>query len=134
MQNELVANQRVTQADLEFLALRELGVECVRVVLEATATVFLRLQHRDVSGFNQTRSRVARIGIQCDADAWRCVHLAAANLIFLREDQQQFLRCGGGIARLAEVFETNDERVATPAPGEITDTQVVLQSLGDLAQ
>ncbi len=134
VQHELVAHQRMSQADFELLALCELGVERPRVILEAIAAAFLRFVHRDVGGLDQALRGVAGVRIHGDADARRCVHFAVAELVFLRQHQQQFLCRRCRVAGLAEIFEANDELVTTPAAGKIADAQVLVETPGDIAQ
>ena len=43
-------------------------------------------------------------------------------------------RLGQDYTTLAEILQADHELVTTPATAEITDTQVLVQSLGDLAQ
>ena len=59
MQHKLVTNKRVTQADLQLLPLFKLGIERVRVILEATAASFLRFAHGDVGGLDHALGRSA---------------------------------------------------------------------------
>ena len=54
VQEKLISDQGMPQAKFQFVALLELGVQCTRVKLEATATALLCLLHGEICCLDQT--------------------------------------------------------------------------------
>ena len=70
------------------------------------------------------------VRVHRNTDARRRVDLAVADLVFLGQHEQQFLRRGCRVAGFAEVLEADDEFVAAPATDKVADAHVVLEPLG----
>ena len=87
VEREFVADQRVPQADLEFLPLFEPGVEGRRIIMKASAAVFLRFVHRDIGGLDHAFRSVAGVGVDRDADGRRRIDFAVADLILLGQHE-----------------------------------------------
>src|SRR5690606_27007007 len=122
------------QAEFQFLALLELGVQCFREELESSTATPLRLVHRKVRSLDYLLRVFAGTRIGGDADTRRGINLACPHVVLFGKHEHQLLRSRGRVLRLTQVLQADDEFVAAPATREIADTQVLRQPFPDLPQ
>ena len=135
VQGELVVLDGAAQACFHLQPAGGHGREGLGVEVEAVAPAALGLVHGRIGVADELRGVLAILRVQADADAGAHIHLLAA---FEREGLPQALEDGGrhlaGLLRVAQVFEHEDELVATESAQGVFLAHALAQALGHLLE